>query len=148
MLYLVSMLIMFSSIIAYFFVSEVYAIICLLLMMLSSSFILFSKTFDWRLVLALKRKKLDKIVGIHTGCYFVFIMTVSVLAYLTPIIYMLILFDNTKYRLSLIGFLFFTLLSYYINLRNAYKCDPDDVVNEIINDYNSYQQMNKEHDST
>lgn len=102
----------------------------MLAMACSSSYILFSKTYDWKVILALKRKKLDKAIGIHTGCYFKSLMTITCTSYVTSIIYLFIRLSSMAYRTVIILFAVCTLLLYITNIYKAYKADPDKVLKE------------------
>lgn len=133
LLYFIALITMFVSVVFLFLTTYPNRIIPYLLILLSSSYIIFSKTYDWVIVLALKRKNIDKQLGVNTGCYFKTLMIVCFGAYILSGIYIFRYIHDTSTILYLCIFYTFTSLSYIINIFRAHKADPDKVLEEIQN---------------
>lgn len=103
-------------------------LLCLMVGAVSSSFILYCKTYDWLVVLALKRKRMDKKIGINTGVYFVFIMFISVTTFIYSYISIAVFYGNAAEKATVLTIMVMLLFVYAKNLHDAYKNDADDVL--------------------
>ena len=118
------------------------SVLCYVITYYASSYILFAKSFDWTIILALKRKKVDKALGIHTGIYFKILVFVSLCVYVTSFIKMIVNSYTYWTRIIIISFILISF-SIVLNLYNAYISDPDEVIS-YINMLNDKYESNEE----
>ena len=97
----------------------------------ASSLIIYCKTYDWLLILALKRKHLDKAIGINTGCYFIVVMITSIVTFLYSYACLLINGGDTLWLATVSATAIFMICLFIVNLKDAYKADPDEVLKII-----------------
>ena len=128
-LYWPSLLIMIPSLLVAFWSNGELKIAGHIIGAVSSSLILYCKTYDWLIVLAFKRKKLDKAFGIHTGWYFIIVTIVSVATFLYSYSSLLFCFDKTEWEIWIFIIALFMIFCYVVNLVDAYKANPNDVLN-------------------
>lgn len=131
LLYWPALLTMIPSLIISLSYSDTASFISLIIGAMSSSLILYCKTYDWLIALAFKRKHLDKIYGIHTGWYFVFVMSVSIVTFLCSYIGLLF-YGGDSWWLATVCTTALCLVCVFINnLRDAYKANPDEVLDAL-----------------
>ena len=137
-IYVIALFAMIISSIASVCTDYITRILCWVVMFGSSSYILFCKSYDWLLVLAFVRKGLHNTIGISLGFYFKSLIVITTIIYVYSFIRLFIFAISLHSLLTIfsviIGFVIMTL-SYIINIKNAYKADPNEVVNSVMEEY-------------
>ena len=137
-LYVIALFAMIISSIISIGTDSITRILCWVVMFGSTSFILFCKSYDWLLILALVRKGLHNTIGISLGLYFKSLIVITSIIYVYSFIRLLIFAISLDSIFTIVavisGFVIMTL-SYIINLKDAYKADPNEVVNNVVEEY-------------